>query len=226
MRRLVVMLVALAACSGGDNSTGPVNRTTFSFTDPAGDTLGSSAFRNHDLRTTSGYISDDSLSITLEFAGAISRGSLGVANSLYGFVELDVDENPNTGYLPTTDSYREETGLGVEFVIVLGEDNEGTEVILYDIDANVDYVIPARFESNRVTVRVALSMIDVADGRLAMVGVVGNDDAATDVLPNTGVYQLRLTTTAASLAPPTGTRAILPRAAGRVNSAWERAASR
>lgn len=229
MRRLVVILGALAACSGADDSTGPATRTSFSFADPAGDTLGASTLRNHDLRTTSGYVSDDSLSLTFEFANTIARGSAGATNSLYGFIEFDIDEDPGTGFVPIADSYRTETGLGVEYAIILGEDSAGTSVILYDIGAAVDYAIPARFESNTVTVRLALSRINVADGRLAMVGVVGNQDDATDVLPNTGVYQLRRTAAAAaSLRPPApGTRtAHSPWAAARGRAGWHRTGGR
>ncbi len=219
MYRLSPLLLsfAIVAC-GSDKSTGPdADRTEFSFSDPTGDTLAFAPGRDLDVHTVSGYVDADSLIVALEFTSDIAPASTGAPNSLYGVIEMDTDENGNTGFFPLTDNYRSDTGLGVEFAIILDLDfNGSTRISLYDIEADVELRVPARFDARRVTVRMPLSFLDSPDGSLAMVGFVENVAGATDVLPNTGYYTVRRTTAAGrvstfAVAAPRAPSATLPR---------------
>lgn len=225
MRRLSPLLLALAlAACGSDNPIGPNDRTEFRFTDPTGDTLAFADGRDLDVRMVSGYVDDDSLIVTLDFTSDIARGSLAASNSLYGLIEIDADESGSTGFYPLTDNYRSVSGLGVEFAVILDYDaNGGTHIVLYDIERDVELLVPARFEARRVTVRMPLSFMNSLDGSVAMVGFVENFAGATDVLPNTGYYTVRR---AAGTGRVSAFSGVAPRLRGTTLPRWSRDALR
>src|SRR5262245_36907357 len=64
--------------------------------DPTGDTFGTGPVQL-DLTSADVTASISSLSISLMFAAPIRAASAVVSNSLYGFIDLDVDRNAATG---------------------------------------------------------------------------------------------------------------------------------
>jgi len=65
----------------------------FTLDDPTADLLAAGP----DLTRISSNNDGVNVILTLDFAGAVSRASAGQANSVIGFIDLDVDNNPATG---------------------------------------------------------------------------------------------------------------------------------
>ena len=66
------------------------------FTDPSGDTFGTGPVQI-DITSYDATYSRGNTTFTIGFAGAISAASAFAANSLYGFIDLDLDRNATTG---------------------------------------------------------------------------------------------------------------------------------
>src|SRR5262249_38004783 len=65
-------------------------------TDPTGDTFGSGPVQI-DITSTDAAGAAGTLTFTLTFANTISPASAAAANSIFGFIDIDVDRNPLTG---------------------------------------------------------------------------------------------------------------------------------
>src|SRR4051794_35415241 len=68
----------------------------FVFTDPRGDAVGTGPIR-HDIAAIGSQISGTGLVVTTEFFGPVSSPSAGLATSVLGFLDLDVDQDSLTG---------------------------------------------------------------------------------------------------------------------------------
>ena len=66
------------------------------FTDPTGDTFGPGPVQV-DITSYDATYSGGSTTFTIHFAGPISAASAAVADSLYGFIDLDLDKDAKTG---------------------------------------------------------------------------------------------------------------------------------
>lgn len=88
--RLVGMIVCVSAAIFFPNSS------SAAFTDPAGDTFGTGPTKI-DITSYDATYSGTNTTFTIGFAGAISAASAFASNSLYGFIDLDLDRNATTG---------------------------------------------------------------------------------------------------------------------------------
>jgi len=66
------------------------------FTDPTGDTFGTGPTRI-DITSYDAVYSGGNTTFTINFAGPITAASAFAGNSLYGFIDLDLDRNAGTG---------------------------------------------------------------------------------------------------------------------------------
>jgi hypothetical protein len=178
-----------AACSGDD---GPWE--TFSLPDPVGDTLiipgASSTPRAIDAVGVGGHIEGSALMLTVRFAEPISPFSDSAANSVFGIIDLDIDENPSTGREESVvEAFNSSVRLGVDYRLVL-EDIDGT-VGLYDLRRGSISEIEASYFTHGVTVRVPFQALGYDDGRFQMAGIIGTLSRPTDVFPNNGGYTVR-----------------------------------
>jgi len=184
----------------------------FSAADPAADTMpataGSSA-RAHDLVAITGRYTPDFLLLTLRFSANISAPARHAANSVYGFIDLDVDESAATGVEPGINIFGGNAEQGIEYEISLFGGDE-TSVELYGLDGSLGRVA-VRFDGDSVTIRVPLSKLGRDDGNLSLTAVFGTYGRATDVAPNTGVVLARRpAAVAAAVAPPAATLQVHP----------------
>jgi hypothetical protein len=158
----------------------------FDVTDPANDTLSDAVLgapQAIDLINIHGDFKRDSLIVTLTFGGPVSPASIEVDNSLAGFIEFDIDDNPATGAAAVSDDYGAASGLGIEYFIELFSSTP-TSVVL--VSSTTSIPVPASFSENTVTVRIPMSAIGRDDGNFGVVTVLGTLDRATDVAPNSG----------------------------------------
>jgi len=132
----------------------------FAIADPIGDTFGVQPLQlditNFDVLYTA-----PNLYIVIDFDGKISPPYAGSANSLYGYVDLDVDQNNGTGGIAYTDVFGTlPTGMGMDYYISIGACSSGTNICpVYDFSSVQSGNATAVFSSNSVVLTVPLSAI-------------------------------------------------------------------
>ena len=85
--------------------------------------------------------------ISFEFASPIGPSLANAANSLAGYIDIDIDQNAATGFAPLTDRFRIDggsTGMAVEYVVDLFQNDDGSMSIYSQSDV-------ARCESRGLT---------------------------------------------------------------------------
>jgi hypothetical protein len=153
--------------------------------DPVGDTFNPNAI---DITDLSACQSATSLVIDVTFAAAISppAGDPPPSNALFGYIDLDLDANPETGnvsklqYAPPGPG----TELGIEGTLVIPDWDPVTQTIRFERDGAEDERVPITFATNAVRVTVPLGPGWAPSIHLGT--IVGNFADATDVAPNTG----------------------------------------
>lgn len=190
-RRLsIVVLSLLAAC--GDSTTSPgTSQGRFDFSDPAGDTVATTAsadtFPALDAIEVSGSTDRDTLTLTIRFAHPVQSGDQ-APNSVVARLEVDADADTATGIPPTT-PFEGSARLGVDFYVFI-PDTSGTGADVQDIATQQSTAYPASYGGSDVTIRIPLAALGAPEDSLRFVGLVGTSQRATDLLPNAGSYTI------------------------------------
>ncbi|HET7551084.1 MAG TPA: hypothetical protein VFK04_07325 [Gemmatimonadaceae bacterium] len=201
----LLLLACLAAC--GDDSSGPsraIDRE-FAFDDPVGDTAlfaGSvDSFPALDVRRVSGAAGADSLIFTMEFVGAVARANNTTPTSLVATIAVDSDDDSTTG-LPLDDDsaggsfsftgpFPARTGVGAEYFVFV-DSISGSNAEVYSILTDESVAIfPMTYNESTVTMRIPVAALGIRAGeRFRVVGVVGNTQRLTDIIPDEGSYEV------------------------------------
>ncbi len=201
----LLMLACLAAC--GDDSSGPgrMMGEEFAFDDPVGDTAlftgGAESSPALDVRRVRGVVGPDSLRLTLDFAAPIARATTSAPNSLIAAIAIDADDDAATG-TPLdegsgTDSsftgpFAAETGMGAEYFVFVDPASGGDGDVVYFLfpDETVA-TFPVTYDDSSATLRLPLSSVGISPGaRFRVMGIVGNPQRLTDIIPDEGGYAL------------------------------------
>jgi len=206
MKRWPLLLLAcLAAC--GDDSSGPgrVADKEFSFDDPVGDTArfagGVDSFPALDVRRVSGVVGADSLTFTMEFVDPVARANTTVPNALVATIAVDTDDDSTTG-LPLdadttggafsfTGPFPARTGAGAEFFVFV-DSISGSDAEVYSILTDQSVAIfPMTYNEGTVTMQIPLAALGIRAGnRFRVVGVIGNPQRLTDIIPDSGSFEV------------------------------------
>jgi hypothetical protein len=172
--------------------------------DPTGDVYNpSDPFRN-DIISTSAIFDRESLTFTVTFAEKIFSPWSGDPRLLRGFIEIDTDQNPATGWLPAVGTMGPpDMNLGVDFQINLS--SEASHRGFVDIttrqpgDDLITGTVPILFASTSFSITVPLAMIGNDNGLVNYgVGVWMHDNHPTDRAPNGAVPATSVPVTAIS----------------------------
>lgn len=130
------------------------------------------------------------LRIALEFAAPVSPDPAR-SDFLFGFMELDLDQDADTGLRPSLiEQLRPQSGprsLGVEREIHFFPD--GTVGVRDPIEGVIVGFLAAGYHGSRVTLDVPATMLG-GDARVDLALIVGTIAEATDVVPNSGVVRV------------------------------------
>jgi hypothetical protein len=147
-------------------------------TDAVGDTFGSSLDPQIDILSLSAAVDSSDLTVAVRLVGPPSGG-------VYGYLDLDVDQNPSTGAGALVDAWRPDSGgssgLGDEFVCDLSSGD------LYDaVTGDWMGTMPRFYDgvTNTIVVRFPVSTLGSQQANLAV--VIGNYTEPTDLAPNEG----------------------------------------
>lgn len=160
-----------------------------STTDPMGDTFGVGPVQL-DVVGFSADAMGGELVLTLTFANTITPPDSGNDNAVDGFIDIDVDQNANTGSASNVDFFRPgmgSTNLGVEAFVDLftySAVDGAADLVIEPLGPNIDRV-PLTFTSNSFTVRIPLTVLN-DDGAVNTAAVLGTFEEPTDIVPDQG----------------------------------------
>lgn len=185
----------LAACGAAPTEPGADKAPfDFEFADPAADTIPpragtpADAPPGADLVQVRGRVERDHIVLVLQFGEPVVPWSRGAANSLDGFLDLDLDESAATGTPGAGGAAGSAPGLGAEFYLDLRDPRAG-RMVLIEPAARRFVLVPARFEGTSVTIEIPRAELGNDDGEFRMGVVIGVPGRPiTDVAPNSGNY--------------------------------------
>lgn len=210
--------VALSGCH--KDSTSPTQTPTptpptypkVTAADPVGDTIGVpvAGIVQPDLTSISATHDSLDLVVTLTFSSAVTpSNSADAAHAVGGFIDLDTDQNANTGVGGSvgsfTDLFRPDTsnsaGLRIEYVVTLFVDSAGLATVVNEVSGTDVGAITPTFSGSTVTLRIPLALIGHDDGNVNLAAIVGTvtgfvgangepEGEPTDLVPNLGHVQL------------------------------------
>ena len=155
---LAASLLGLAACDLNEflptQSVGGVGGggggIAFDVTDATGDLLpDADAAVAPDVVRLAGSVGADTITIRLSFARPVARFSADLPNSLDGLIEIDADENGNTGTEPAVNRFGGSSTMGVDYYVLLS-DVSAAQMELVTVATARRTRIPATFTSELV----------------------------------------------------------------------------
>jgi hypothetical protein len=161
----------------------------FNLVDPAGDTLNTFADTTPtpaaiDLLSLRGDFKGDALVLTATFSRPL--------NFLRGYIEFDIDDNPDTGGPFISTTYGGSGSLGMDYRLGFS----GLDAGISDGSANQSpnpVKTEVTYSGSTVVIRVPMLLLGNDDGNFSMVGVIGTVDRPTDLFPNSGLTTARHT---------------------------------
>ncbi len=161
------------------------------FTDPSGDTFetgSSSGLTIPDVVAIRASADATNLAVQIEFQEEHVSDWTAETNSVTGFLDLDTDQDSQTGIASIVDDFGGSTGMGVDFYVdIFALDAQDTFGIYDENFDQVGSLVPV-FSGKTLTMVIPLSDIGGDDGTVSMATVVGTDPEATDIAPNAGNY--------------------------------------
>jgi hypothetical protein len=164
----------------------------FAVTDPANDTLPNTQTGIDpalDLLAVTGRYVPGWLLLTLHFSAPVVASALAQPNSLYGFVDFDVDESQATGVAPGVNILGGSATQGVDYEVSFFSQDDATAE-MWGLAGFLGLVATV-YDDDSVTVRIPFFKMGNDDGNLSFSAVFGSSNRATDIAPNAGVLLAR-----------------------------------
>ncbi len=163
--------------------------------DPAGDefsTAASAGFVPPDIVRMTAWPEAGQLHVEIEFVEDVVSDDVGGPNVVAGFLDIDADQDPNTGVASNTDFFRIDggsTGMGMDFCVIMFMGGTGTYTVA-DAAFNPTGTIVPFFNGKVLTMWIPLSMIGGDDGLVDLAMVVGTVPEPTDTAPVSGTLSM------------------------------------
>ena len=119
---ILIVLAAGLLSSQAARSAAPASELRVTVADPVGDTQGVSPL--HDIVSLSATLEGNSIALSVAFSDTISYPGSGLPDAIYGFLDLDTDQDPGTGNTShVTTQCDDGSGLGMDYSIDLSSYN-------------------------------------------------------------------------------------------------------
>lgn len=156
-------------------------------TDPTEDTLGSGAMQL-DIASINVTYSAIDVNFAIRFANPIAAPSSGALNGLFGYIDLDTDQNEDTGETSFAAAYgpSSDLALGDGFFIDLGSEatHRGYVDIIDASTTSTTGLAQISYLGEPVSLVAPLAVLGNDDGLLNYAAIVGTSEEVTDVAPN------------------------------------------
>jgi len=165
--------------------------------DPVGDRVPGEGGVPPDLIAYQGFVIDGMVVFHMRFNQTANSSAVGGPNAVRGFIEIDIDQDPNTGRSPIIDVRpgSTTTGMGIEYRIIIQLQNGRHQVSVLPSGSTV-FRAAAAFSGRTITIRVPLSAFGGDDGNMNYGILVGTfksgelsilgQTAPTDWAPESG----------------------------------------
>lgn len=164
-------------------------------TDLAADTLANPAgntVKAHDIVQVTTRYAADWLMLVMRFAQSVGGVGEDVVTGLQGYIELDVDENVNTGFPPIINEFGGSAQQGIDYAILLFDaTSTGVRLVSAFSDDTTTHMAQLAVEGDSVIIRIPLAKLGGDNGNLSLTSVIGTLDRPTDIAPNSGVILAR-----------------------------------
>jgi hypothetical protein len=130
-----------------------------------------------------------SLVVELTFSTPVLPWSAQATGSVDGFVDIDLDQNSETGVPGAAGEFGGSAPLGAEYYLSLRDLQAGSSVSLVRVSDYTFRPVPATWRGNVLRVTIPRVLLQNDDGALRLSAVVGHpQDPATDFAPSAGYY--------------------------------------
>jgi len=153
--------------------------------DPQDDTFGTNAVKI-DILSTDVQFDSNYLYFGCTLASPVFEADTGNPSDLYGYIDLDVDQDPSTGTTALSDYYNGSSKIGMDYYLELMPDSTPGYVALKDSNAKLVGNVEIVFNGNSFAVTIPLNMINNDDGYIDYTAFVGDAGGPDDVTPNSG----------------------------------------
>lgn len=166
--------------------------TTATILDPAGDEFSTGASAGlvpPDITRLTAWPSAGNLMVVIDFVNDVKLDVVGGPNEVYGFLDIDADQNPATGTQARTDEFGGSTGMGMDFWVQLWTAGSGVMSIA-DSNGVVVGTFTSEVSANVLRMVIPLSLIGGDEGLVDLAMLVGTSQEETDIAPDTGVLSM------------------------------------
>lgn len=156
--------------------------------DPAFDTFGDGTVQI-DLVSFAAGVEGPDLVLEVAFIAPVAFPGTGGDDALTGYVDLDVDQDGNTGNQGFVDGFSPYfSGLGIEYYVELGSYDSGTMDVIDDSDGSIAGQATATFSGGDTMLEIRVPLTVIADdGAVHTALIVGTAIEPTDAAPNGGL---------------------------------------
>jgi hypothetical protein len=151
--------------------------------DDLGDTFGVGLF---DIASMDIQYDATNLYIATTFTGPVSESGAGNPFDLYGYIDLDVDQNPGTGVQANTDIWGGASGIGMDYFLNIADGLPDGQIQLVDSAFTVIGNVPIIFGANSFSSTVPLALLGADDGLVDYAAIFGGIGGPDDFIPNQG----------------------------------------
>ena len=126
------------------------------------------------------------LYMTCTFASPVFETDTGNSFDLFGYIDLDVDQDSTTGTTALSDFYNGSSEIGMDYYLELMPDAQPGLIALKDSNGKLIDDIPIVFNDNSFIVTIPLSVLGNDDGFINYTAFFGDVEGPDDVIPNSG----------------------------------------
>jgi hypothetical protein len=198
----------------------PMGTMVSSVSEAAGDTFPkptNSPFASHDITTITSRHTPGFFILVIRFGKSIVAGGPDNPAGLWGYVEIDLDENAATGYpaFVDQDEFGGSTAQGVDFGLIF-HSIDSVSMIVANLPtppspATLAGRVRSRFESDSLTLFLPLNKLG-DDRKFTLSTGLGPADRVSDIGPNSGSVAVQLP---ASIVAVRSSSATVPRPSGQ-----------
>ena len=175
--------------------------------DQHNDTFGTNAVKI-DILSIDVEFDSKYLYMTCNFSSPVFEADTGNPADLFGYIDLDVDQDSGTGTTALSDYYNGSSEIGMDYYLEFMPDAALGSVALKDCNAKTIGTVPVAFHGSSFVVTIPLTMIGNDDGYINYTAFFGDAGGPDDVIPNRGFATNKVTSspgTGGSAAESNGT---------------------
>ena len=153
--------------------------------DKSNDTFGTNTI-NTDILSIDVEFDAKYLYMTCNFNSEIFPPDSKNPSAFFGYIDLDVDQNPATGTTALSDYYSGSSEIGMDYYLEFLPGSTPGSIMLKDSNAKLIGMVPVVFNEKSFVVTIPLNLLGNDDGYINYTAFFGDAGEPDDVIPNQG----------------------------------------